>query len=52
MKTCENMYKKAKELADKIDDENDEFKKKAPLEMNQIYKDVTQIIDRYKKVEE
>jgi len=50
--TCENMYKKAKELADKIDDENDEFKKKAPLEMNQIYKDVGQIIDRYRKVEE
>lgn len=52
MKSCESMYNWAKQLAEKIDDENDEFKKKAPISMNQVVKDVTQIIQWYKKVEE
>jgi len=39
------MYQKAKALADKIDDETDEFKMKAPIEMNQVVKSVTDIMD-------
>jgi len=48
--SCESMYQKAKALADKIDDETDEFKMKAPIEMNQVVKSVTDIMDWYKAV--
>ena len=44
-KTCENMAQRAKDLAEKSEDLKDEFKLKAPVEMNIILKEVAQIIE-------